>query len=87
MKDEQEDTDPPLPCYQQLSEALASRGVVRAPGETLEQLAARLLDEGLTGGKVAAGLLRRYAALRYGDRGDPDELERDIHRWCQQVVG
>ena len=84
---EKASTDAPLPCFRQLSDALAARGVVRGTGETLEQLAARLLAEGLEHGRGAAELLRRYAALRYGDRGDLRDLDRDIRRWCEQLEG
>lgn len=67
----------PLPAYAELEGALAARGTVRHPAETLESFAARLDD-----GPVAS-LVRRYAALRYGHVTDEpllDELREQAAR-------
>jgi transglutaminase-like putative cysteine protease len=68
----------PLSCLPVLLSALAARGFVRAPSETLDQLAARV-DEASPGDE-GARLLRRYAALRYGGEGDLGDLVLAIAR-------
>jgi hypothetical protein len=85
------DDDRPLPCFDELSGALAARGLTRAPAETLEQLAHRV--EATEGGRLpaptaqaGANLLRRYAALRYGGLGNELDLATDIERFCRQLV-
>ena len=80
--------DRPLPCFDQLSAALAQKGVARAPTETPEQLARRI-EEGDDARELAssAALLRRYAALRYGGLGSEPELASDIERFCRQLEG
>ncbi|MCA9623958.1 MAG: DUF4129 domain-containing protein, partial [Myxococcales bacterium] len=78
--------DGPLPCYLTLEAALAQLGVVRAPSETLEQLAQRL-ERAEDRAAEGAPLVLRYAALRYGDLGDEASLRRDIERWTQSLDG
>jgi transglutaminase-like putative cysteine protease len=58
----------PLPFMQQLLAALARRGHTRRADEPLEQLAARLPDA------PTRNIILRYAALRYGGRGDREAL-------------
>jgi len=79
--------DPPLPCLAELTQALAPWGVAREASETLEQLARRLVDTHLPAEQAvdAAALLRRYAALRYGDVGDEADLDRDVGSFCQRL--
>ena len=81
--------DPPLPCLSRLSRALSPWGVVRPAGETLEQLAARLGGTELSAelASATAKLLRRYAALRYGNVGDEAVLNQDIERFCRRLQG
>ncbi len=61
-----------LPVLSSLLGKLARKGHTRAESEPLERLAARLPDP------EAAALLRRYASLRYGGRGDARALARDV---------
>lgn len=66
---------PPLLGYVALAEALSRGGARRAGWETLEAYAGRLVD------MEAAGLLLRYAALRYGGAGasaEAAELDRQM---------
>ncbi len=73
----------PLPCYERLAQALEkSRGLAREPSEPLERFAARLADAGL---EDAAALVQRYAALRYGGRGDVASLDRDVARFVERA--
>jgi len=62
-----------LPYMQELFDALGAAGHLRRPDEPLERFAARLPEA------TAAQLLERYAALRYGDQGDPERLARDVN--------
>jgi hypothetical protein len=75
-------TDPieqPLPCFVRLAAALERRGgVTREPSESLDRFARRLASAGLA---EAAALVERYAALRYGGRGDQATLDRDVDRF------
>ena len=70
----------PLPCLAVLLEALEESGGLREPSEPLERYARRLRESAdmVTRGPAAADLLERYAALRYGDVGDPDRLASEI---------
>jgi len=61
-----------LPYMQELFDALGAAGHARRPDEPLERFAARLPEA------APAQLLERYAALRYGGRGDPERLARDV---------
>ena len=82
-----EDTDPPLPCFERLSQALAARGVARSGSETLEALARRLDDTELSAAEaeLTSKLLLRYAALRYGGHGDRRSLDLDMTKWAQRL--
>jgi transglutaminase-like putative cysteine protease len=62
----------PLPFLEPLLSQLARAGHTRRPDEPLERLATRVSDP------LPAGLLHRYAALRYGGLGDADQLARDV---------
>ena len=69
-------------------EALLGRlrelGWPRAESETLESYASRLSGVAIAKATPAAGadkLLRRYAAYRYGECGDPRALTRDARAW------
>ena len=62
----------PLPFLEPLLSQLARAGQPRRADEPLERLATRVADP------VPAALLQRYAALRYGDLGDADQLARDV---------
>lgn len=69
----------PLPALERLLEALASQGTPRGPSEPLESYAGRLdLEHGASA--AAVGLLRRYAAWRFGGRGDPAELAEEMEQ-------
>jgi transglutaminase-like putative cysteine protease len=57
---------PPTEGFARLERALARRGLGRALGEPIERWAARLPEPAL------ADVLRRYAAVRYGSKKDPD---------------
>jgi transglutaminase-like putative cysteine protease len=61
-----------LPYMQELILELAAAGHSRRPDEPLERFAARLPDA------LPAQLLERYAALRYGDQGDPERLALEV---------
>ncbi len=65
--------DRPLACLAHLLDALATRGIARAPSEPLERFAFRLADAEL---RDAAELVTRYAALRYGGVGDAAVIAR-----------
>lgn len=66
--------DPPPASLLTLLAALARRGLLRGETEPLERFAERAGEAGHT---AAAGLLRRWAALRYGGIGDGEGLRRD----------
>ncbi len=66
----------PPPAVSRLLEALAGRGARRAAAEPLERFADRLDDDPTLAG--AAGLLRRYAAYRYGGVGDLTPLLAEL---------
>ncbi len=79
----------PLPCFDELTETLSTAGIVRRPGETPLQWAARILDEKRLPAEQAEGaaeLLTRYAALRYGGLGQEDDLGRDISAFREQLA-
>jgi transglutaminase-like putative cysteine protease len=79
----------PLPCLEALSEALAAAGVARGGAETLERFATRVEGSELPAGPRvdAAQALRRYAALRYGERGDEAEVAGEVMRAAERVRG
>ena len=79
--------DTALPCYARLSVALENRGLIRDASETVEQLAERSIE--ILPHHIAARvsvILRRYAALRYGDIGDADELDSDVDSLCRELA-
>jgi hypothetical protein len=68
---------------------LSRLGEPRAESETLERLAARLPRSTTLrpdAGASAADLLLRYAAFRYGDRGEPAEIDEGIARWIARFA-
>jgi transglutaminase-like putative cysteine protease len=67
-----------LPCFDVLLASLARAGVVHDGHESIERFAARAPDA------ESAGLLARYAALRYGGLGDLDGLERDMAAYARK---
>lgn len=70
----------------ELLAALERSGLVRRTSEPLERFADRLEDQPLlepVQASEAAALIRRYAALRFGDEGNPSRLDRDISLWLQ----
>lgn len=73
-----ERVEAPLPWLQRLLEALAREGLERGGSEPLEALARRV--EAARAGDPAAGLLRGYAALRYGGEGDEGALRAAVER-------
>lgn len=80
--------DAALPCFDDLSRALAKRGIIRAPAETPLQWAGRvgdILDAEL--GTRVHSLLERYSALRYGGQGDRETLDRDAAAVCRELTG
>lgn len=86
---EEDDLDRPLPCFEELTTLLARYGITPRRSETIEQQARRVetaeLPEDLRA--AAAGLLRRYAALRYGRVGESRSLDAEIaaftKRWAR----
>ncbi len=66
----------PLPCFPPFTEALASRGLELQPHDTVEALARRVATADVLGEHApeCATVLRRYAALRYGDCGDASDV-------------
>jgi transglutaminase-like putative cysteine protease len=94
---QREPSRPPV-YMEELLEQLAALGWARADGETLESYARRLASSALVvetvpppDGEVhrraAEPLLLRYAALRYGGRGNADALHADVHAWLREAVG
>ena len=73
-----ERVDLPLPSFARLTSSLERRGIVRDKAEPLERFARRLDESGL---KDAAKLVERYAALRYGGRGEQGKLEEEMDRF------
>jgi transglutaminase-like putative cysteine protease len=69
-----------LPILHTLLKTLARAGHTRNATEPIEQLAARVPDA------RATDLLVRYAAFRYGDRGDAEELAKDISAYARRAV-
>jgi hypothetical protein len=67
---------PPLPCFDRLLAELKRRGVVRHPSESLDRFAARLP-------RTAAALVRRYAALRYGNDGEERAIAEKIDEFIR----
>jgi transglutaminase-like putative cysteine protease len=74
-----------LPCFDQLTEALEQHGIIRGASETIEQLASRLDEADGELARDGPDLLRRYAAHRYGKKGDRKRLEADILAFCEQL--
>jgi transglutaminase-like putative cysteine protease len=71
----------PLPWIEPLLVRLARAGHARRLHEPLERFAARLPDA------LPAQLLQRYAALRYGGRGDAEALARDVLACTDSALG
>jgi hypothetical protein len=71
-----------LPEFEALTEALSAAGHERAESEPIESFARRLLALDAPWAKSVADALGRYAALRYGNEGDlenvVDALERAV---------
>ncbi len=59
----------PLPCFAVLSNALASKGLVRENHEPIEAFARRIKEQDAGWAREAAEALLAYAALRYGGSG------------------
>lgn len=68
------DHEASLPAFDALADVLASAGHPRAESEPIESFARRLRSLGAPWAKTVADALSRYAALRYGSRGD----EKDV---------
>jgi transglutaminase-like putative cysteine protease len=77
----------PLPCFEALTAALARVGIVRSADEPLEALARRARASGLPRRvpAEAAELVLRYAALRYGGRGEATGLAADVARFVEDL--
>ncbi len=75
-----ERVDPPPEALRRLLEELARGGFSRGASEPLEATARRLEEQ--RPGDEAAGLLLRYAALRYGGVGEEQELAAAVARYC-----
>ena len=60
---------------------LAESGFERGAAESIEHLARRIADAAARDGSGARHYLLRYAALRYGDRGDASRLRDDLEAW------
>ena len=73
-------SDPP-PSLKALLHQLAKVGVERKHSETLEQIAARARET--RGIERAEVLLLRFAALRYGEEGNADQLASDARNWIE----
>lgn len=69
-----------LPAFEALLEALADAGHARPESEPIESFARRLLQLGTPWARSVAEALGDYAALRYGGRGDEDEVARKLER-------
>lgn len=67
-----------LPAFRELSQALARRGIERAPGEPLERFARRVVASREEWAAGCAEAIGAYAALRYGDEGDEDDVARKV---------
>lgn len=83
------DYRPPRTSVVRLLDELARLGEPRADSETLERLATRLARSPTLrpdAGESAADLLVRYAALRYGDRGEPAEIDAGVERWLARFA-
>lgn len=76
--------EPPPPSFARLLEALARRGLPRAPTEPLERFAGRVEAAGLGD---AAALVRRHAALRYGGLGDAAALDAAMDGCAERLLG
>ena len=68
----------PLPCFEALTEALASTGHERDPSEPLEAFARRLAALGSPWATDASRVILLYAELRYGNIGDERSVSRDV---------
>ncbi len=79
--------DQAAPCFESLSEALASRGIHRPPTQPIERWADELADAVPLGGARtrARNLVLRYSAFRYGRLGSETELDRDVDRFVQDL--
>jgi hypothetical protein len=67
-----------LPAFRELSGALARRGIERAPGEPLERFSRRVVASEEPWAMACAEAIGAYAALRYGDEGDEDEVAQKV---------
>src|SRR5262249_45183992 len=76
---------PPLPCFELLTQALASQGFERAPSEPLEAFAARLTARPAPWTDAAAAPLLEYARLRYGGIGDEKAVAERVDRAAREV--
>jgi hypothetical protein len=76
---------PPLPCFDELSAALADAGHVRADAEPIETFARRIRSTAAPWARDTADALLAYAGLRYGGIGAEDEIVRRIERAAKQV--
>lgn len=81
--------DAPLPVGRRLLDALASIGLERAAGETLEAFAQRVAAAAPSSlsGPQGAALLLRYADLRYGGDGTPAALAQQVEAAIRGRVG
>lgn len=66
--------DAALPAFDALTDALADAGHPRSASEPIESFARRLVALDVPWSRAAADALARYAALRYGDRGEPTDV-------------
>jgi hypothetical protein len=79
----------PLPCLGPLLSTLARSRSARRADEPLEIYADRLSTKPETGQmeSEAAGLIRAYAAWRYGQVGDQQTITREIESWLKHRPG
>ena len=69
----------PFPALERMLAAMASQGIPRRPAEPLESYAQRLAQEE-PAPSATVSLLRRYAAWRFGGKGDPGTLAQEMEQ-------
>ena len=81
--------DPPLPCFIALEAALAQQGLSRAPHETLGAFADRIAIASTKEDRLseATRVVREYAELRYGGRGDEALITQEIAGLTSRLRG
>jgi transglutaminase-like putative cysteine protease len=76
---------PPLPCFESLTDALATAGHERPASEPVEAFARRVAELGAPWALDASKALLGYAGLRYGGIGDEATVVREVDRAARAV--